>query len=262
MVLRTTPTCWNERTMRPLPSLGAALLVVAAAVSACNGTVRTAESGTSGGDTGGAPGSSSVTAGGAPGSSSATAGGAPGITSSSSGGAGGGPILPPPFDGGPPPGDSGLTCPGLGDTCTTCLSPSCADAWCTCIDDVNCRELIACTGTCGSSDPTCTQACLAAHSEGISPIELLDSCAAVECPQACPGNTPLSACNECLFSECPAQMNTCIANSECTAYFTCVGPCNGNATCIATCQSMHAGGLEDASEVSACAAGTCSASCN
>jgi hypothetical protein len=108
----------------------------------------------------------------------------------------------------------------------------------------------------------CNQACLTANPGGISAAELVSSCAGQQCPQVCPGNTPLSTCNQCLFSKCDVQMNACVANAECTAYFNCAQACNGNTTCVATCQSSHAGGLVDASKVSTCAQFDCPGLCN
>jgi hypothetical protein len=64
------------------------------------------------------------------------------------------------------------------------------------------------------------------------------------------------------FTGCAVQMDACVADPECTAYFTGAQPCNGGATCLATCKSMHSSGLVDASEVSACAATHCTGVCN
>ncbi len=253
--------------MRPytLSALAAALLGVTVALSACGSTVDVA-----GAASGAGGGSSSAASVGAVGSSSVGSGGFagdPGATSvSSSAGNGGSPLdggPPPPFDSGPPPPfDSGLMCAGLGDACTACLSSSCAGDWCDCRASSDCVALLACTGTCGANDPTCTQACVTAHANGISPAELLGGCAAAQCPQACPGNAPLSTCNQCLFGACPSQMDACVANAECSAYFNCTKACNGSSTCIATCQSMYPAGLVDASEVNACAATDCLVACN
>jgi len=223
--------------------------LVVAALSACNSTVDVVGSGSGAGSGG---------------SSTAATGGAATSSSTGSAGSGGGPVDGgPSFDAGPPPPppDSGLVCAGLGDACTACLSASCAGAWCDCRGNADCIPLLACTGTCGASDAACNQACVTAHADGISPVELLTGCAAASCPQACPGSTPLSTCNQCLFGECPAPMDACVANAECTAYLGCLKPCAGQPACIATCQSAHPGGLVDASEVSACASSDCLDAC-
>jgi hypothetical protein len=67
--------------------------------------------------------------------------------------------------------------------CEECADASCADERAACLDDADCRALLACKGACG--DPTCQQECTAKH--GYSPwFEDLWACALIdECAQLC-----------------------------------------------------------------------------
>jgi hypothetical protein len=165
-------------------------------------------------------------------------------------------ILP---DASPP--EAGMTCPGTGDACTSCVSTGCAAEWCSCYGNVECGQLLECYQACKPGDMACDQACETADPEGISAALLLSSCAATACPTECPGNTALSPCDQCLYSQCTVQMNACVANPECVAYFDCVQPCNGGAVCIAMCQAAHPMGVVDAATVDQCAGVSCATVC-
>jgi hypothetical protein len=70
-----------------------------------------------------------------------------------------------------------------------------------------------------------------------------------------------SACGSCAFQNCCSQSNECAKDPTCEAYASCVGPCNGDPTCIATCEENHPNATPAVSELSACIATSCASQC-
>jgi hypothetical protein len=243
-------------------AFGAVFAGIAFLVPGCGSSVTTTTTGS-----GGHGGSSYVsTADGAPGTggsfSTGDAGGLPdgGVIDASTTGVGGGVV-----DGGPidaSPVDSGPACPSSGDACTMCLSTGCPSAYCACYGNLDCGALFQCFKTCMPGDSACVQACDTAHQNGISAAALLSDCAAAKCPAACPGTQALTPCQQCLYSKCDVQMNTCGANPECVALFACAKPCNGDMACVSQCEAAHPNGLSDATKVYACSKVGCAGICN
>jgi hypothetical protein len=155
---------------------------------------------------------------------------------------------------------TGTTCDDLGDPCTLCESTECADIYCNCYNNAQCGQLYECLLPCAPDDQDCQQACYTAHEDGISDGALLVHCAATVCATACPGYVPLMPCEECLFTECEAQMNTCGANPDCVALLGCLAECN-TPGCENGCYALHAGGLGDAGPVGDCLQAGCAAAC-
>jgi hypothetical protein len=184
-------------------------------------------------------GGSSSSDGGGPASSGA---GASGASSSSSGtGASGG----------------AAGCAGLGDACSDCAAAQCNELYCTCYDNASCGALVACAQGCAAGDTDCAQSCLSNNQSGISDALLLGNCAATSCAQACPAATTLGACEACAFENCPSQMNTCLADAECTALIQCVQECNGDDLCNYGCVLDHGDGQQAAEAVQSCVAQPC-----
>ena len=122
-------------------------------------------------------------------------------------------------------------------------------------------QLAQCDVPCQPTDLACHQACWTAHAGGISDGALLVDCAAKQCAQGCPGLTPLTPCQKCLYQTCPAPMNACIANPECTNLLYCMAACADQA-CLDGCSAQHPQGTADAAPVTTCASQGCAAICS
>jgi hypothetical protein len=194
--------------------------------------------------------------GGAAGADSASASGTSGAGTSATSGSGGGSSSTSSTSA-----SSGESCPGAGDACTTCESAKCVAEYCICSQNPSCVKLAQCDIPCAPGDLACHQACWTANPEGISAGALLVDCASKSCAEGCPGLTGLTPCQKCLYQECPAAMNPCIANAECTNLLYCLAACT-DATCQNGCATAHPGGIEDAGPVSACAQQRCAATCS
>ena len=185
-------------------------------------------------DTGGSGGSSS-------GSGASSSGSGASSSSSSGSGTGG-----------------AMGCAGLGDACSDCAFGACNALYCTCYDNPACGALVACAQTCAPGDTGCAQNCLTQNQAGISDALLLGNCAAGGCAADCPTATVLSPCESCAFTNCEQQMNTCLANAECTALIECVQGCSdGDDICLAGCAIEHGDGQNDAEAVQNCVASPC-----
>jgi len=252
-----------------LLSVFAVALAGAGAIPACGGTVAFTGGGASGsGGTAstGAQGTGAVTTSTATTGSTSTGTATGGSVTTTTINDAGPPVDASPFpdsgapEGGPHP-EGGTTCPGEGDACTDCLSTSCSADYCSCYGNVDCGELLQCWSMCPPNDQACSQACETAHPDGISAALLLSGCAATQCPQGCPGNAPLSACDQCLYTNCAIEMNACVANPACVGYFDCTKACAGGPTCLMMCQTTYSTGTTDADKVSMCASVSCAGQC-
>jgi hypothetical protein len=150
-------------------------------------------------------------------------------------------------------------CPGFGNACAECESAACPAEYCACFNNQSCVNMAQCTLGCLPTDIACNQPCWTANPEGISVGALLAHCAATLCSQACPGYQPLTPCQKCLYESCPAAMNVCIANPDCTLLLFCLG-CQ-TPGCQNACYAMYPGGVTDAGPVATCAQGQCAAAC-
>ena len=151
-------------------------------------------------------------------------------------------------------------CPGLGDACTDCEAQSCQETYCACYANPSCVNLAACGAGCAANDLACFQTCWTANPDGISDGALLVDCAASSCSAGCPGLTPLTPCQKCLYQQCPAPMNKCVANADCVALLYCLGACT-NEACYDGCYAQHPGGVEDVTPVGECSQVSCTAAC-
>ena len=155
---------------------------------------------------------------------------------------------------------SGQTCPGVGDSCTSCESASCPKAYCDCYQDAECVLMAGCLAKCAPNDEPCDQLCWTAHPSAISEGALLLDCAATTCSKGCPGYAPLGKCLVCVYTACQPEMNTCIAKPECTQLLACVAACK-TPDCETSCYQQHPGGSADAGPVANCLQAHCSAEC-
>jgi hypothetical protein len=163
-------------------------------------------------------------------------------------------------------GQGGSMCPGFGDPCTNCTAAQCQATYCDCFNNPDCVALVQCLQGCTPGDAACQQTCFTDNQNGISDSVLLADCVEPNCngPTECNGSgQALGPCEECLFTSCPAEMNTCLANAECYALITCAQACPpGDQACINNCGLMHTGGINDAQGVLNCANNACAAVCN
>ncbi|MBI4701060.1 MAG: hypothetical protein HY744_07870 [Deltaproteobacteria bacterium] len=226
------------------PTLGALLLGGAGLLVACGSDVSVFTTGGAGTGSG---------AGGGVGGASA-AGGSGGSASSS--GAGAGHVA-----GAGPGGGVPVQCPGVGSPCTECLAEKCQDLWCACYGETACAKLLACVQSCGPEDQGCGQGCLGANAEGASDFFLLIDCSATACHAGCPESKPLNPCEKCVYTECSAQMETCLGNPECMAIFQCTDQCGGQPGCGKKCMDEHPGGAQDAFHVHQCVQAECPGKC-
>jgi hypothetical protein len=124
-----------------------------------------------------------------------------------------------------------------------------------------CQATTNCFLGCAPDDAACFQHCLTAHRDGISDVSLLGDCEAARCQAQCSSGKPLTPCKSCLFTRCPDEMNTCIANAQCSALLACVEACAGNAGCTQACNRNHSSGVSDAEPVLGCGDTRCDALC-
>lgn len=153
-----------------------------------------------------------------------------------------------------------MICPDVDEPCTACESTNCADDYCNCFNNGSCVLLAQCTAQCDVGDVACNQECWTDFPEGISDGALLTHCAATVCTDACGPFVPLTPCQQCLYAECPTQMNVCVANPECTELLECLAACD-EAGCENTCYTVHQGGLADSGPVGDCAQESCTQEC-
>lgn len=206
-------------------------------ISSGGGTTTTTTTTTGTGGAGGTGGDMTTASGGA-GGTGGQGGGA--------GGAGGAPL-----------------CQSLGDACSMCLHTNCQDLYCTCYNNADCTGLVFnCLSQC---DPAaadyqmCVQDCSTMYPGGISDGALLGGCSDQNCALDCPpSGVTIDACSECLFTNCPNEMNACLADPACAAAVDCIQMCPpGDINCPLTC----ANGVPGAQAVLQCGVTNCQAQC-
>lgn len=189
------------------------------------------------------------------------AGGTGGDMTTASGGAGG--MGGQGQGGGTGGGGGAAPCQSLGDACSTCLHTNCQDLYCTCYNNADCTGLVFnCLNQC---DPAaadyqmCVQDCSTMYPGGISDGALLGGCSDQNCAMDCPASgVVIDACSECLFTNCPNEMNTCLADPACAAAVECIQMCPpGDINCPLTC----ANGVPGAQAVLQCGLTNCQAQC-
>ncbi|AKT42590.1 hypothetical protein [Chondromyces crocatus] len=157
-------------------------------------------------------------------------------------------------------GGSAMACEPLPEPCSTCLYNECQERYCDCYGNSACSALLfTCLSQCASGDQACVQTCATQHPNGVSDAALLGACSDQACSNVCPtAGIVVNGCTECLFTECPTQMNACFAEPACAAAVECVQMCPpNNFNCISTC----VGGNQNAQTVLSCAVQNCSGQC-
>jgi hypothetical protein len=159
-------------------------------------------------------------------------------------------------------GTGGMICPSFGDPCTDCAANNCPDVWCGCVNNVECTDLFACFAPC-MGNAACEQACLTAHSGGISAAVLVGGCAGTTCSGVCDwGNSGFTPCEECIYTDCAAEMNACLAAPACSALYACLGGCAPiDLSCQQQCYLDFAGGVQLLEDALQCIADQCQGSC-
>lgn len=249
----------NRTPRSPLLSNGKSAAIVLAILAAaaqagvaCNSqvTVETGGSGGAGGHAGSGGSGASATGG------ASTGGVSPG--GSATGGASMGGAI------GGSTGDGGAieVCPGYGDACTDCLSAGCAAEWCDCAGEPHCIGYLQCLGTCMAGDTACAQSCATVHQPGISKAFLVADCAATTCDADCSWGKALTPCQHCLYSNCAAEMDTCIGDPACLSLVQCLQQCmQGDMDCSQACLSTFPDGIGEAQDIGACRMQSCEADC-
>jgi hypothetical protein len=264
--------------MRPAPTVLVVSLSVL--VSACGARADLESVGGSGGEDSAGAGASS-------GNGSGT--GAAGGTGAGSGAGGGSGGTTPTGSGGTTTGGSGTTtgsgtgsttgagtggstgtgtgpqiCPDFGDACTECLAVSCPETYCNCYENSECFALFQCGGPC-DGDPQCVEACYAEHQDGISDAALVSDCAAVFCPDACPGfeGSQVDPCTKCILKGCEAEMNACLAEPACLQLYECLTACPPvDLMCQDGCYNKYSSGIPSLQTLLTCASDECDDPCN
>jgi hypothetical protein len=160
-------------------------------------------------------------------------------------------------------GGSGPMCVDFGDACTACERQACEDTFCECYGNTDCGLYAACTFECEAGDYECYQVCNTQHPAGITDAVLLNDCAADACPTECEGYPliALTDCERCTYESCESQMNTCLANPDCTDLVFCLQDCGVDMACQNGCYAEFPGGISDATPVGTCAQTNCQSAC-
>jgi hypothetical protein len=80
--------------------------------------------------------------------------------------------------------------------------------------------------------------------------------------EACALRYGAAACAVCAQASCCHELSACAANPACAPYETCVGACNGDATCRAQCGNDHPPGTSsEGSSLAACLVAKCEGPC-
>jgi hypothetical protein len=160
-------------------------------------------------------------------------------------------------------GGGGAPCSDYGNLCYGCAVTDCTDLYCGCVNDPACLALAICVGGCSpTNNPSCLQPCYAQHPDAVSQSALLSDCMGTACQGSCPGYEPLTPCRLCLFSNCAAAMNACLANADCTQILFCSEACGpGDTVCVTGCNTAHPGGQVLAADVASCIAQHCGSQC-
>jgi hypothetical protein len=160
-------------------------------------------------------------------------------------------------------GTGGMTCPSFGDPCTSCASMNCPDIWCGCVNNPECLDLFTCFGDC-MGDGACEQDCLTAHSGGISAVTLVSGCAGTTCSGVCDwGNPGFTPCEECIYTDCAAEMNACLAAPDCSALYGCLTGCAPvDLSCQQQCYLDFAGGVQLLEDALTCITNVCANPCS
>lgn len=158
---------------------------------------------------------------------------------------------------------SGPTCQSDGSACLDCTITACPAETCACLGNAACQELLGCYAG-GSGEPW-LQYCNTQTPSGISDAALLLNCVAQSCASASECASPgqfLSPCSECLFRNCPAEMNACLSIVDCADYVTCAKACNASdEACRNQCVQNYPDGADLAAPLSACATPVCAEAC-
>jgi hypothetical protein len=174
------------------------------------------------------------------------AAGAGGTGAGGMGGSGGGPL-----------------CSDFGSDCYGCAMGQCPDLYCGCVTDAECAALSLCVASCAPANSlSCVQPCYAQYPDLVSESALLDNCIGSACLESCPGYEPLTACRLCLFTDCPAAMNACLADADCAPILLCSEACPADdPACVPNCNGAHPAGQPLAADVAACLDVHCQAEC-
>jgi hypothetical protein len=156
-----------------------------------------------------------------------------------------------------------MTCPGLGDVCTNCMSNGCADVWCGCAQNPECLPVFNCWEMCGANDQACVQNCMVQHQGGVSAALLVSDCAATACDSSCNWGQSVPPCTQCLYSDCSTVMNACFADAECIPLLNCLNTCSPQSIqCQSQCYADHQSGIDPLQAVIDCSNTACSTVCN
>ncbi len=158
---------------------------------------------------------------------------------------------------------TGVICSGFGDACTECESASCADVWCSCLDNQDCLGAYSCWNDCMPGDTACIQACSAAHEAGLGAALLVSDCAATTCQVECGWGQDVPPCTECLYKNCAAVAGACIDDPECVPLSQCLNACAPSSIqCQQQCYADHGEGVDPLQAVIDCSAMECASVCD
>jgi len=147
------------------------------------------------------------------------------------------------------------------------MVPICDDLYCACLPGTPCAGLAQCIAAFGAGpSPAQIQICLGQNPAGISDFVLFGDCAVESCPASAlcgVGFRDLPPCEECAFSKCESEMNTCYAQKPCADLVACYATCSvGDAPCADVCIAGVTDGIRAAADaVAFCAVGLCAEAC-
>ncbi len=159
-------------------------------------------------------------------------------------------------------GGSEMICAPLGDPCTECISQSCAGDWCDCQGNTECMSLFNCFGSC-NGDEACNQTCMTQNEGGISNVLLVSGCAGTVCDASCWwGADDFTPCQECIYKDCGTEMNSCLAQPDCSKLWDCLQQCPPLAlSCHQECYSDFPNGVKALETLLQCSSVACKDDC-
>ena len=104
---------------------------------------------------------------------------------------------------------------------------------------------------------------MTAYPDGISAALLVSGCAGTTCEAACGwGDPDFDPCAECVYTDCAAEMNACLAMPACSQLYDCLDACPPlDLACQQGCYQSYGGGVPALQALLECADASCQSLC-
>jgi len=156
--------------------------------------------------------------------------------------------------------------------CNPCAEANCCDQLSASGESYDWYARRNCIAQCDDGDDACIQACTEAYPNGLALDLWLTSCTQTSCAVECEvdpapvcGNPylgdPAESCPVCVEANCCAEEQACWSSLACLQNGICSELCEGDASCLAACDTEHAAGVALSDADDACVDTNCATEC-